>query len=96
LVYRAVYQVAHGPVPAGYDIHHLCNQRDCVRLDHLQLVTHAENVRLGRVPKLSIEKAREIRARYAAGGTSHKRLGAEYGVAKQVITAILHNRLWRE
>ncbi len=37
----------NGPIPHGLELDHLCRNRACVRLDHLELVTHAENVRRG-------------------------------------------------
>ncbi len=36
-----------GKPPAGLEFHHLCRERSCVRPDHLEAVTHAENVRRG-------------------------------------------------
>lgn len=44
-VHRLAYETANGPVPEGLEIDHLCNTRLCVRLDHLEAVTHVENVR---------------------------------------------------
>lgn len=35
---------AHGPVPDGLELDHLCRVRHCVRLDHLEPVTHRENI----------------------------------------------------
>lgn len=35
----------NGPVPDGHELDHLCRQRSCVNLDHLEPVTHAENTR---------------------------------------------------
>lgn len=33
----------HGPIPEGYELDHLCRNPSCVRLDHLELVTHRIN-----------------------------------------------------
>lgn len=43
-VHRVAYEHHHGPIPAGLEIDHLCKVRNCVRPDHLEAVTHAENV----------------------------------------------------
>lgn len=46
--HRLVYHFAVGPIPDGLDLDHLCRNRGCVRPDHLEPVSHAENVQRGR------------------------------------------------
>jgi hypothetical protein len=41
------YELHKGPVPAGLEIDHLCRVRCCVNPDHLEAVTHRENIRRG-------------------------------------------------
>lgn len=45
LVHRIVYTALVGPIPEGCEIDHLCRVKNCVRPNHLEPVTHAENVR---------------------------------------------------
>lgn len=44
-VHRVVYQLLVGPIPAGVEPDHLCRVKVCARPDHLELVTHRENIR---------------------------------------------------
>lgn len=58
-VARLVYEQKHGQVPEGLEVDHLCNKpwaktRWCVNPDHLEVVTHPENIRRawdGHVPQ---------------------------------------------
>lgn len=48
--HRASYEMNVGTIPEGLTIDHLCRQRHCVRPDHLEVVTGAENTRRGFSP----------------------------------------------
>lgn len=45
--HRFAYETAVGPIPAGFDIDHLCRNRRCVRPSHLEAVTRRENLMRG-------------------------------------------------
>lgn len=42
--HRGAYELLVGPVPEGLELDHLCRTRACVRPDHLEPVTHTENM----------------------------------------------------
>ncbi len=46
-VHRYVYELLVGPIPDGFDIDHLCRVRNCVNPEHLEAVTHRENMLRG-------------------------------------------------
>ena len=45
LAHRYAYTLAVGPIPDGLTIDHLCGNKRCVRPEHLEPVTVAENIR---------------------------------------------------
>jgi hypothetical protein len=45
--HRVAYEMAHGEIPAGMTIDHLCRNLRCVNPDHLEVVTRKENVLRG-------------------------------------------------
>lgn len=45
--HRWAYQQENGPIPPEVECDHLCRVRSCVRLSHIELVTHHENLRRG-------------------------------------------------
>lgn len=49
-VHRLLYQLQVGPIPEGMEPDHVCRNRACGNVDHLEVVTRRENVRRGMAP----------------------------------------------
>lgn len=45
MAHRLYYEREYGPMPDGLEIDHLCTETLCVRPEHLEAVTHRENMR---------------------------------------------------
>ncbi|KKM77260.1 hypothetical protein LCGC14_1371850 [marine sediment metagenome] len=59
LVHVASYLMHKGPIPNGLELGHLCHVRKCFNPDHLEPVTHTENVLRGR--SFNLEKTECLR-----------------------------------
>ena len=51
LTHRWLYQQMVGPIAAGLEPDHLCRNPACCNVEHLELVSHRENVRRGNAGK---------------------------------------------
>lgn len=49
VVYAHIFawQLDHGAIPEGFELDHLCRNRSCVNVNHMEIVTHFENLRRG-------------------------------------------------
>lgn len=108
LTHRVACRLAHGAPPAGLSqVAHSCGVRRCVNPNHLRWtnqsgneadkVTHGLSNRGERcgTHKLSEAQMREVRERYAAGGITQKKLGAEFGIKQQGVSNIVTRKTWR-
>jgi hypothetical protein len=60
LVHRMVWASLRGQVDAGLELDHLCRNPSCCNPDHLEPVTHEENVRRGEAGLNLLERAATV------------------------------------
>jgi hypothetical protein len=95
-----VYEQFHGEVPDGKWVVRSCENVACVHPLHVQLSTRRQrrlDAILGnRAPtvRLTPEKAREIRRRYAAGERNLSELARGYQVSRQAVADLVRGRTW--
>lgn len=104
--HRLAWILANGPIPAGLVVRHKCDVPRCVRPDHLELGTPAENsrdmtdrIRQARGERQGSSKitADDVRAMRAAarGGTPYRVLAGRYGVCESEVSAVVIGRKWQ-
>jgi hypothetical protein len=58
--HRRVWEEAHGTIPDGWDVHHLCGRRRCINLNHLEALPRGEHIRRHRSEPLPDGVARVL------------------------------------
>lgn len=108
LVHRLACEIEHGPAPEGKPLatHGPCHNPSCFNRRHVGWGSHKDNAadrrrdgtspigRANPAAKLSESDVQEIRQRYAAGGVTHEKLAAEYGVCRVSVTNVLRRKTW--
>ena len=108
--HRVSYEMHHGVIPAGMFVCHSCDNRLCVNPKHLWLGTAKENnrdmrrkgrdrgydKRGERNPSARLKRSDvdDIRRR-ATAGEHQGYIAFEYGVSRQLVSAIKNGRVWR-
>ncbi len=99
--HRWTWEQAHGPIPDGLVVMHICDNPPCVELTHLRLGTQAENLgdmrEKGRHPRRmpSDDEVRRIIERLHAG-ESPLSIAPDFGVSRQLVGRIGSGRARRD
>ena len=106
LAHRVSYELHYGVRPSGV-VMHMCNNKKCVRPDHLKDSTTTENNRHAfesglhnrkgsRNPnsRLTENAVRKLRAEYALGGITQRELSLKYLVAVNTVRRALSGSAW--
>lgn len=104
--HRVSWELVNGPIPPGLLVCHRCDNKLCVRPDHLFLGTPTDNVRdcwaKGRHPvrvgqelpwaKLDVEAVAQIRSN--DNGESNKQIASRLGISPNHVSRVRHGRAW--
>lgn len=105
MAHRFAWELAHGPTHTGLDVCHACDNPPCVRIDHLFVGTHKENMsdmaaknRCGRNPHQRINEADVVRVLNKATefpGMSQPQIAALLGISRGAVSHIENGTTWR-
>lgn len=100
--HRVAWFLANGPIPEGMSVLHRCDNRKCVRPDHLFLGNQRDNLmdmilkgRCG-VTKLTKEQVIEIKKEQANGWRRGQdgQIAKRFGVKRKAVYDIRHGIRW--
>ena len=107
-VHRLVVAAFIGPCPVGKEVNHVDGNKLNNRPSNLEFLTHLENMQHAYrngliVARLGVDSSRakhtdkdvlDIRAAYAAGGVTQRKLAEKYGVSHVNISLIVNRKQW--
>ena len=96
LAHRYSWYLTHGEFPSGYVLH-TCDNRRCVRPDHLWLGSQAENLADMRAKGRAWAPSKSLTASQVAEaealrsqGMLHREIAAHFGVSRTTVTRALN------
>lgn len=108
--HRVSWEIHHGPIPPGFHVLHKCDNKGCVRPDHLFLGTHDDNMqdmkRKGRAhgpamsgdsngaAKLTDAQAHELLS-LKSQGWSNILLAKKFGISRPQVSRIVSGASWK-
>jgi len=94
--HRYVYEKIIGAdsIPDGYDLDHLCRITLCCNPDHIEPVTHEENVRRGTNTRLTPEGVRRM-FQLRAQGVTFRAITEEFEISMSHAMKIIYGKKWK-
>jgi hypothetical protein len=91
--HRYFWESHYFPIPPGKVLHHTCGNKDCVNIQHLQLMTKAEHDELhSKLDWNYVKFARMLRNKY---GFSIAQLAKHGEIPYSTMYDIIKNRTWK-
>jgi hypothetical protein len=95
--HRLLYEHMLAPIPANHDLHHTCQNKDCINPAHLVPITHGQHLAQHKRArsKLTAADVRAIRER-ALQDERLAALAGSFGVGREAVEDIISGRNWRD
>jgi hypothetical protein len=71
--HRVYWERTHGPIPAGMELHHTCENKPCVNPGHLELLTSGEHAEESWTQQRRAEQAQRMKAIQPLGARAKQR-----------------------
>lgn len=93
-IHRLAYEQIRGEIPEGMVLDHLCRNRNCINIAHLEAVTIKENSRRGKVAKIKENIVAYVRKMYDTGMYTQKHIGDLFFIGQPEVSRIINYKRW--
>jgi hypothetical protein len=94
VAHKLMWETKYGPVPKGLELDHLCRNPRCVNPEHLEAVTHEENMRRAKHVRLSVDLIK-LCIEKREDGYTYDEIGDELGVHRTTVSKAINGVNWR-
>lgn len=91
--FKYVWEKSNGKLLDGYVLDHTCDNRLCINMEHLRVVSFLENARRKITNKLSFAVLNKIKNLYKLGITQSE-IAKRFNVNQCHISRIINNKRW--
>lgn len=87
--HRLVWEIVNGDIPEGYEINHLCKNRKCCNIDHLEMLPRSEHRSRDNSERYRKRAEGVYEAHLANKGLKQRELAQMFGIAQSSVSGIL-------
>ena len=80
MYHRYMWEREHGPIPEGYEINHLCKNRACFNIDHLECINGTDHTVLTNTERYA-ERKEEAKQKWLTGHWSATQIASHFDVS---------------
>jgi hypothetical protein len=93
LIHREAWMRIRGEIPLGYQLHHVCKEKTCALVTHLQLVTPEEHAVLEGFRRLNEATVIEILDAITQG-IRHADIAERFGISRPYVSLLKLGKRW--
>ena len=89
--HRLVWEIVKGPIPKGYEVNHLCKNRKCCNVDHLEVLTSSEHRTKDNTGRYQGRRLEVYALHLANPDLTQQQLATYFGLAQSSVSVILRD-----
>lgn len=93
MLHRMEWEKTNGPVPSGHNINHLCKNRECANVNHMEVLTLSEHATKDNGVRYKEREDRVVAHFMLNPETTQRALADLFGLTQSAINSMLNRRI---